>query len=262
MAISLTKTTRDGKPYQRRTEIQQLIIELEELTPDSLVQRATDYDNPIPMEALVYFLRQNTKSVEVRHFKAMFEAFFTRLEASLKAALPDYKYNEASDIRQEIMLQFAEMLAREKNGEERLLAYYEINFNHALVNLKTSVLRKMGPAKNKDPLDQSTSLTSISDDEIDISSEVEVNATEFFEDGLSKLEDLDFRSKLVDAIKDLPTDEQQVVTLMLYGMQIEAEDSNTHTISKTLGCTSRTVRNRRNRAYTKLQKALLSEEEL
>ena len=259
MAISLTKTTRDGKPYQRRTEIQQLIIELEELTPDSLVQRATDYDNPIPMEALVYFLRQNNESMRTQQFEALFKTFLINLEISLKKAIPERKCDKASDIRQAIMDRLVEMIAREKNGEEALLDYYEVNFNDALASLRVDMMRRMCPENNADPLHQPVQLFN---DEIEIFPEVEKRAAEFWATESSKLDDPVFRSKLFSAIKDLPKDERNAVSLFLQGMQIESENPDTVTISKVLGCTSRTIRNRLNRAYTKLREVLFSEEEL
>ncbi len=65
IVVSLKKITQRGTPYQRRPEVQGLIAELVNSTPNTLVERCTNYCDPLPMEALVYLLRnlkQHTKT--------------------------------------------------------------------------------------------------------------------------------------------------------------------------------------------------------
>jgi RNA polymerase sigma factor (sigma-70 family) len=258
--LRLQKISQDGEPYQRRPQVEQLISELIKLTPDDIVQKCTDYSDPIPEETLLYVLRDLSLSLKERQYEAVFKALFSRLEVSLKKLVSDAKFIQAADIRQEIMCRMAEMIATDRKSGEEKLDYYEVNFNHAFACLRKDVLRDMGPAKD-DPLEKSGPLTKVLGDESEVLPVVEERVREFYELGASKLDDPSFRSALYDAINNLPDDERHVVGLMLKGMQVEAKDPNVQTISKILGCSDRTVRNRLRRAYTKLREVLLVEEE-
>ena len=54
--------------------------------------------------------------------------------------------------------------------------------------------------------------------------------------------------------------ERQVIELMLKGLPIDSTDGNVLTIAKAVGCTEKTVRNRRDRAIAKLRDALTEED--
>jgi DNA-directed RNA polymerase specialized sigma24 family protein len=71
-----------------------------------------------------------------------------------------------------------------------------------------------------------------------------------------EIEDSDYRSYLLTAIDSLPDDQRRVVTMLLQDIPIDSKDETTITIVKTLGCSEKTVRNRRDRAYDALRKAL------
>lgn len=261
MATPLKKISiKEGKPYQRRLEIEQLIDELEDLPETKLTQRCRDNDSPVPLEVLLYFLRKKIGSLSRYHFEVVFTVFFSRLEASLKRKIPDWMYDSSEGIRQEILGSFAEMIAKDRNGEEGRLDFYEVNFNSCFANLRTDVLRRIGPAKKTDPLENASPLTGMDDDIVEILPDVEKRIIEDFELGLSKLDDLSFRFKLHAAINDLPDDEREAIGLLLLGMPIEAKDPSVCTISRTLQCAVKTVNNRLNRAYRKLQAILAAEE--
>ena len=65
-----------------------------------------------------------------------------------------------------------------------------------------------------------------------------------------------FRSKLLVAISLLPPDQRRVVELLLQEYPIDSKEAGADTIVKILGCTEKTVRNRRDRAFAKLREAL------
>jgi DNA-directed RNA polymerase specialized sigma24 family protein len=69
-----------------------------------------------------------------------------------------------------------------------------------------------------------------------------------------------YRSKLLVAISSLPPDERQVVELLLWEYPIDSQDTEVKTIVRIIGCTEKTVRNRRDRAFAKLREALKEEE--
>lgn len=263
MAIPLRKIPEKGnKPYQRRPVVERLINDLERLSAQELVQQCTDHGTPVPFEVSLYFLRKKTESLAPLHFKQVFTALFTRLDAVLKRALPDWKFDKAQGIRQEVLDRLAEMLAKDRNGDETRLDFYEVNFNSCFANLRKDVLRQIGPAKETDPLENASTLIDENDDATEISSNIENKVLADFALGISKLDDSSFRFRLYAAINDLPDDERDVIGLLLQGMPIEAKDPNVCTISKILQCAVKTVNNRLNRAYTKLRAILPAEDEL
>jgi len=268
--VALKKIKKEGVPYQRRAEVQALIVELLGLTPVELVQKCTNYNDPVPMEALIYFLR-NINALEICQFNAVFKAFFTWIEVSLRKYFPDGSLDMALDIRQEIMDQLAEMIAQDRNKGETALDYFEVNFNAAFFTLRMNILRKIGPpkkgaskkegpTKEADILWEAKSL--IGDDSGEVLPHVDKRVSDIYELGASELDDPAFRSRLYVAINDLPDNERRAVGLILQGIQIEAKDPNAPSISKILGCSDKTVRNRLHRAYAKLRATFPVEEEL
>ena len=138
--------------------------------------------------------------------------------------------------------------------------YWEVNFNHALSNLRKDVLRKHGPARETDPLINARPLTEEGDSGEEVSHEVEIAAAEFINPNPSKIDDVAFRLRLMDAINELPEDERRAVGLRWQGMPIESQDPEVETIAKALECTEKTVRNRLERAIEKLRVVLQAEE--
>ena len=90
MAAPLRKTTKGGKLYQRRAEVEQLIDELEALPAKESVQRCKNCENPVPLEVLLYFMRKKNESLNLHYFEIVFTAFFYRLESALKRKIPDW----------------------------------------------------------------------------------------------------------------------------------------------------------------------------
>lgn len=80
MSIPLRKISRDGKVYRRRSEIEELIDELEKLSIAEQVERCLDEEELIPMEVLLYFLRVKALPLTPILFKPLFEMFVRRLE--------------------------------------------------------------------------------------------------------------------------------------------------------------------------------------
>jgi len=263
MATPLRKIPEKGnKPYHRRPVVEQLINDLERLPVEELVQRCADHGTPVPLEVSLYFLRKKTESLASHYYKQVFTALFARLDAALKRALPDWKFDKAQGIRQEVLERLAEMLAKDRNDDGTRLDFYEVNFNSCFANLRKDVLRQIGPARKTDPLEHASALTGENDNSAEISPDIENKVLADFALEISKLDDSSFRFRLYAAINDLPNDERDAIGLLLQGMPIEAKDPNVCTISKTLQCAVKTVSNRLNRAYTKLRSILPVEDEL
>lgn len=120
---------------------------------------------------------------------------------------------------------------------------------------RTSALRQIGPTAV-----DTVPLGTYEDDGLEISSEVEAAAADFLGGDQSKFNDPAFRLRFTAAIGCLPSDQKQVIGLLLQGFQIDSKDTNVMTISRILQCDERTVRNRRNRAYKTLKTILQGED--
>lgn len=260
MVIPLKKTTQEGEPYQRRTEIEQALSALDGLAPDQLVERLTCTQQAVPFEVLIYFLRHTELELGSKHLEPIFCTFYGRLEAALRKVVSDAWIDHAATIREELSERIVEMIAKDRDSQEEKMYYWEVNFNHALSNLCTDVLRKHGPARETDPLKNARPLTKEGDSGEEVSHEVDIAAAEFINPNPSKIDDVAFRLRLMDAINELPEDERRAVGLRWQGMPIESQDPEVETIAKALECTERTVRNRLKRAIEKLRIVLQAEE--
>jgi DNA-directed RNA polymerase specialized sigma24 family protein len=260
MVIPLKKTTLDSKPYQRRAEIEQALIALDGLSPDLLVERLTCTQQAVPFEVLIYFLRHTELNLGSKHLEPIFRTFYGRLEGALRKSVSDAWIDYAVTIREELAGRIVEMIAKDRHSQEESMYYWEVNFNHALSNLCTDILRKHGPAHETDPLINARSLTEESDSGEEVSHEVDIAAAEFINPNPSKIDDAAFRLRLMHAINELPIDERRAVGLWLQGMPIESQDPEAETIAQALECRERTVSNRLKRAFEKLRIVMQAEE--
>ena len=175
MIIPLKKTTKEGEPYCRRTEIERVLNELDGLTPAQLVDSLTYLEQSVPFEIFIYYLRHSEIGLTAKYLEPIFTTFYSRLESALKRTVSDAWLDQAVIIREEILGQLFEMIAKDRNSQEDNMYYWEINFNHALANLRKDVLKKFGPARESDPLINYVSLTHESEDGYEISPEVEID---------------------------------------------------------------------------------------
>ncbi|MFW5393266.1 hypothetical protein V1951_18455 [Yersinia sp. 2544 StPb PI] len=259
MIIPLKKSTKEGESYQRRIEIEEDLNEFDILSPDELVARLTCPNTPAPFEILIYYLRHSEIGLAAKHLEPIFITFHNRIESALCKAIPNARYDRAESIRKEITDQLYEMIAQERNSQSDNMYYWEVNFNHALQNFRKDVLRRIGPARETDPLINYEPLMREDEEGAGIRSEVEIAAENFFNPNPSLLDNESFRLCLMDAINKLPEDEKRAVGLFLQGMRIESLDPEVMTIAKALVCSERTVRNRLRRAHELLRTQLQTE---
>ena len=258
MPESLKRMGKDCTPYTRPPEIETWLEKLEVVEPmarlrqfEGISRRRAEY---VPTEVLVHFLRRAWAAGERAHFEKIFRILLSRVEQSLNSAISDARMDGAAEIRDEVRGRFLELITKDCNEKPDLMDFLEIRFDKALVAIRTSVLRKMGPSTVK-----TVPLSRPADDDSEISEEVETAATEFLGGDPSKLDDPAFRSVLAAAIDGLPADQRRVICLILEGFPIDSKEQGVMTIAQILQCDERTVRNRRNRACKAL-KAILQEE--
>lgn len=261
MPEPLRRKREDGTPYERPPEIHAWIVKLLAVAPaervqqfDGISKRRPEY---APTEALIYFLRRAWAEGEAAQFERLFRILFKRVNQSLNMAISDSRMDGAAEIRDEVSGRFVDLIAKDCDEKADLLDFFEIRFDRAMVAIRTSVLRQIGPSTIK-----TEPLGSASDDGPQISAEVEVAAADFLSGDPSKLDDPAFRSILFAAIDRLPHDQKQVIGLLLQGIPIDAKEQDVMTVARILQCDERTVRNRRDRAFKALRASLQEEAEL
>lgn len=253
MPRPLTKKKPDGTPYRRRANIESQIAEVAALDRNEVLARCAITNRKdsqyVASEVLVHLLRATRQDNRDDHFERLFRLLMVRVQSALFAAVRDSQYRNADEIRSEIVSSLAVLIGEDHTQPSDKLDFYEVGFDGALHKLKIDWLRKLGPQRLKtDPLDDPETG--------EVTAAAEEAAQGFLGGVGSNLDDPAFRSALFAAIDNLPDDERQVIGLILQGLPIEAKDQNTVTIPRALGCTDRTVRNRRSRAITKLRGAL------
>lgn len=259
MIIPLKKCTKKGEPYQRRTEIEDILSELDTLAVNELITRLTCPNTPVPFEILIYYLRHSEIGLKAKYLEPIFAAFNNRIKSVVCKLIPYSLYEQAVSIRNEITDKLYEMIAHERNSQNDSMYYWEVNFNHAMDSFQKDVLRRIGPARETDPLINYQTLTREDEEDTGLQPEVEAAAERFFSSAPSLLDDESFRLCLMGAINKLPEDEKRVVGLFLQGMQIESLNPEVMTIAKALACSDRTVRNRLKRAHELLRTQLQKE---
>ncbi len=263
MPVALKRKEKDGTPYRRPPEIEAWIERLEAvdvaariLQFDGISKKRPEY---VPTEAVLHFLRRAWAEGEHGQFEKIFRILLKRVDQSLHSAISDARMDGAAEIRDEVRSRFVVLLTKDCNTHPGLLDFYEIRFDKAMVGLRTSVLRRIGPATRKI---KTVPLGSREEDGPEISTEVEAALEEFLSGDPQKIDDPAFRSVLFAAIDRLPQDQKQVIGLLLKGIPIDAKEQDAMTIARILQCDARTVRNRRDRACKALKAALEKEAEL
>lgn len=214
MPAALKRKDKDGKPYKRPPEIEACIEKLDALDAGARLAlfdgASKKHPQYVPTEAVLHFMRRAWVDGDKGQFERIFRILVKRLDQSLYSAIPDTRMNGAADIRDEILSRFVVLLTRDCNTHPGLLDFYEIRFDKAMVALRTTVLRKIGPATRKI---KTVPLGSQDGEGPEISTEVEVALEEFLSGDPQKIDDPAFRLVLFAAIDHLPQDQKQVIGL-------------------------------------------------
>ncbi|HAX20337.1 MAG TPA: RNA polymerase subunit sigma-24 [Hydrogenophaga sp.] len=263
MPAALKRKDKDGKRYERPPEIEACIETLDALDAGVRLSRfdgaSKKHPQYVPTEAVLHFLRRAWVDGDQGQFEKIFRILLKRIDQSLYSAISDRRMDGAADIRDEIRSRFVVLLTRDCNAHPGLLDFYEIRFDKAMVALRTTVLRKIGPATRKI---KTVPLGSQDGEGPEISAEVESALEDFLSGDPQKIDDPAFRLVLFAAIDQLPQDQKQVIGLFLQGIPNHSEDPDVMTIARTLDCDERTVRNRKARACKALKAILEKEAEL
>jgi hypothetical protein len=147
MARPLNKVKEGVGIYTRRPEIEACIDEALTQSLETQLRRAgiRNIRDPeyMPMECLLHLMREARLKGDKHAEGKLYIPFMARCEARLEKAIPDGGRADAAGIREEIMQDFNLLFARVgTNHDSTELDYYEVNFNHAFLTLRSKRLRK------------------------------------------------------------------------------------------------------------------------
>ena len=254
----LLKHKRSGEQYHRTAPVLAAIGMLSLLSPDELLERAqvSDTDQPdyVPSECLLFFVRRPLE-MDVNTLKDLFIILRNRVLRSVPMpSRGDAERIFDVEVRDRVLDAFQELLCRDRKEYDDRLDYYEVNFNDALLKVRMTARRAVSRERKR-----------FSDLPVeDTDGNPPPGAETWLGTVCSDLDDeeerLRYRSRLYAAISQLPPDEKRVIDLLLEGYLIESQDASVKTITKILGCSEKTVRNRRDRAIETLRAAMEEED--
>jgi hypothetical protein len=265
MPASLRKMRSDGIPYQRRPEIEAALAGLILLPRSETADRCKIVDpgnaDHLPSECLLHLVRASRSDNSDAHFTMLFRT----LRHRVLARLPQTDVGRGPDgemlgsqtnirIGEVVMDRFQELLMLDRSGYEDRLDYFEVNFDDAIASLRLTARKKAWKEENR-----FTPMT-YDDETSELNAEIEEAAAAQNVLSESKLDDPGYRLRLDAAIDALPEHQRRVVELLRQGFPIDSQEPGVQTIVGILRCAEKTVRNRRNKAYEAIRKALEEEE--
>lgn len=257
----LRKRKTSGELYTRRSPIIDLIATSLAWSFDDLLDRAAIRDRRndkyVPSEVLIYHLRQTKSDNSDGRFVALYNILRDRIEAACprpNRQVADKIYEDArtAEIRDATVDHVTELMFTDRQGYDEQLDIYEVVFDKAVRSAHITKLRKVNRRENATEEVEDT-VTG------EVRAVVEAALDRYKKAGLTAEEDFDYRIHLRRAIDALPKDEQEVIDLMLADIPIETSKDGEPSIAELLGCVEKTVRNRRDRAFAKIRRALDAE---
>jgi hypothetical protein len=251
LVAPLRKRTPDGKPYTRRPEVEAEIGGLlalpegEMLDRCAVAQRQAGY---VSTEAMLHMLRvrrgRSPGAAESRLHHLLSERV---LRALPKAESPDGTSLSKEQIRERAYDRFMDLLLTDWRAYDERLDYFEINFNGALVKLRLTAEKQVWRRENR------STPFEISEENGDLSVEVEEAAGSYDPMSAEALDDARYRSRLDEAIDALSPLQRRIIEMLRQGIPIDSKDPDVVTISGTLGKVEKTIRNQRDRAFARLR---------
>lgn len=253
MAPPLTKRTKAGKLYVRTRSVTAAIDRAAGLDFETIIREARVDDRSAPgfmePECLLHLIRSTRLDNYDQRFAELFHILVERIERSLKGSVRPSSLYDATEMRQEVVDQFVDILVQDRNEPGERLDYFETRFASALSALRIDVMRASGRVAGE---------TERTEEFLDDGGEALPALTHqirlAFEADGSEQEKEHFRNEVLRAIDRLPDHERVAVTLVLEGHANEGEDAET--IAKLCGVSDRAIRYRLTKAYEKLRREL------
>jgi DNA-directed RNA polymerase specialized sigma24 family protein len=262
--VPLRKQRDDGTKYFRPTEIEDALTSLYQLPIAEVARRASvsDKEDPdyVPSECLVHFVRQSKANGDSKPYRDIFAALRSRVIRAVPVRLrrvpgvsKSAEADSESQIQEKVIFDFQKLLCSDRQEYDQRFDYYEIKFNSAIATLRATARRAfLKKESRRKPME-------FDGEASDLSLEMEEALERAKHPNGQKEDDFAYRLRFLEAISALPSDQRRVIELLLDDVPIDSENPEARSICKILGCYEKTVRNRRDRAYAAIRKALNEE---
>lgn len=251
----LTKRYPNGNVYERPPKIESAIINLLKENVETIANRANtlNVSDPeyVPSECIVHLMRAARRRDDELAMTALLPPLLRRCESILKSKISQDLPN-ADDIREEILSQFSELFAADGvDDNPNKLDFFEARFNLAFRAFRIDILRA---EERRARIQTHSSLPTAFEDDGDPSSDDEFFARLSKEFHTPPSQENEFVLKQIQqAIYHLPPEEREAVVLCcVLGYEQESDDPKKRTAATICGVTGKTIRNRLQRAATRL----------
>ena len=249
----LRKKNPDQKVYTRPHNIQDKLKELLALTREEVLAHCQIQDKEnaayIPSECLVHLLRNGRGKADSKYYEILYKTLLGRMVRRLRSKSSSDNGSEAFQdclIRDRVMDRFNELLAKDRNGYEEKLDFYEVRFDRKLKLLILDAQDQVWTETNRSrPLENSETG--------EILAEVEEAAGPSDPFAEANSDEKDYRFRLEAAIERLPTEQKRIVTMLKMGVPIDSKDPEAVTIAKALERSEKTIRTIRDRAFATIK---------
>ncbi|AHY42770.1 RNA polymerase sigma factor [Stutzerimonas decontaminans] len=245
MARPLRKIKLDGTLYHRRPAVEAEIQELTSVSSSELERRASICSRTSPgfvsPEVLVHFVRTVGAGMHRERLTELLLQRVYRLLPRAEEAASLIKTN----IRDDVVDHFVDLLLSDRASYDDRLDYYEINFNSAI-------------AKDRKDASDRHWKRDRQMEELDTEEDGAYNAQEEAIGGYdpfdpSELDEKVYRLRLDEEIDSLPELQRRIVEMWRQEIPIDSQDPSVVTISKALGKSEKTIRTHRDKAFATLR---------
>ncbi len=254
----LRKRTKEGVLYTRPVEIEKFIVETLELPFDDFIERAKhknrNHPEYLPSEVLVHRIRATRYNNSDDQFNALYTVLCERISRSCPRAVIRVdggtgEVGNLMDVREYVVDRFVTLIVKDRDGYAERLDIFEARFDRAVRLLRKDAFRKIWrQEKRLVPLEY--------DESGDIPEDVEEYSALLNAPSMTLEEEITYRFQIRRAIDSLPEMERRVMDMLEAEIPIESKNSYEPSIAGLLGCTPKTVRNRRDRAVQRIRETL------
>ena len=254
----LRKRTEEGVLYARPVEIEKIIAGTIELPFEEFITRAKhknrNHPDYLPSEVLVHRIRETRYNNTDEQFNALYSELYKRVIRSCASAVTraggeTREIGKLLDVREFVIERFVTLVVKDRGSYIEKLDIFEVRFDRAVMMLRKSAFRKMSQRDNPiGPLEY--------DESGDVPLDVEESLALLNPRLMTPEEEVTYRFKVRRAIDSLPEMERRVIDMLEAGIAIESNNPVEPSIAGVLGCTPKTVRNRRDRAVQRIRETL------
>ena len=254
----LRKCTKEGMLYVRPGDIEKVIEKTVGLPFADFMMRAKqenrEHPDYLPSEVLVHRIRATRSDNTDDQFNALYSVLYERVLRSCPSTVTfaggaEGEVGTKMDIREFVVERFVTLILEDRDVYAERLDIYEMRFDRAVMLLRKDAWRKVSRrARPLTPLEY--------DESGDVPKDVEESLAFLSQPSMTPEDEFTYRFQVRRAIDSLPEIERRVIDMLLAGMAIESKMPDKPSIAGVLGCTPKTVRNRRDRAVQKIRETL------